>query len=637
MTFRNTSQLRPQCLHKAVALACIIKAVFWIFTGFISWHSVTERPHMDQSIAKLTIEAHQEEKPSVTHLENTHTVTEKCAYKTQSELPYSFVMSLLDDRKPDGNLNRRFYGGMQFKLWKQIMPFISWDGERFLKIAIDDLFYWSEDYSAFMPFLPFLINISGKALRCMHLSIASWYGLDISKIEAPRALYMAISGLVLVNLAGIVAAGALYLVVWEIMYRRKLMLESAKYVPQSMTDDQTPMSMTPTYIERIAYLTVLFFCLGAPTIHCNSIYTENLFCMCTFVGVLLLLYAEDYRKIAKHSTSCSINIVVRIYMCEVCAVALFVIASALRSNGVLLLSPLFFYALRTCELFARLNLLYCYDLKRLQCRGKQDCGRISLMDVLRFVVHWSRALAYALTIISPMFIFQSYIYCLYCVKLTAEQLQTIGRYPSFIRMLMTSQGIKALRAILASKSTHARPWCANFPPNAYGFVQTKYWNVKLFWLIRDPANLHVFLYCWQTYLVTFLAIGWYWTFIKNLFNNLWQSLEKTTAGIGQQILKSVITVLSHPEMGIYLHMVATVFTFLFYAHTQVYQRQSLPIIPHAFCSAILAEPLCHVNYRSWKSMRNLTFRLKLVILMIVMNLGLCFMGGALFANFLGFT
>ncbi|GBE62343.1 aldose 1-epimerase, putative [Babesia ovata] len=106
---------------------------------------------------------------------------------------------------------------------------------------------------------------------------------------------------------------------------------------------------------------------------------------------------------------------------------------------------------------------------------------------------------------------------------------------------------------------------------------------------------------------------------------------------GWRILKTIVTVLSHPEMGLHLQMVITVATFLLVAHTHVYMRQVLPLVPYAITFALLVEPLRDGRPIDWKSMRTFSARFKLVLLLILGNTVLCFVGGALFANFIGFT
>ncbi|ORM40536.1 uncharacterized protein BXIN_2041 [Babesia sp. Xinjiang] len=533
MDAHNSSFLKPRCLSKALALACFIKGTFCIYMTLVSWHSKMERPWVQQSLTRFAPDVYPVGTSTTAQDEKTYTVTERLAYKVNSELPYSDLMALLDDQNPDGSLNEHFYGGMQFKLWKQLLPFLSWDGERMLKIAIDELVYGSEDSAAFMPLLPYLVNVGGKTLRFLHLKLASRWGIDPESVKAPKTLYMALAGVIIANLAGIVAAGVLYLLVWEVMYRRMLLATNGSNIPSSMTDEKTPTSLTPQYTEKIAYFAVLFFCLGPATVHCTSIYTENIFCMCTFGGLLLLFFAEDNRKIARHCDSYDNKALVKAYICEVAAVALFFLGATSRSNGVLLLIPLFFYTLRTCSLFSKWNLHYAYDLKRLCPKGKVVCYRFSYMAIARFLFHWLRSLVYAVTLLAPMVIFQLYLYCLYCLKLTSEQLQLIARFPAFVRVITTPSGVKELVSILKAVKLNSRPWCAAIPPQPYAFVQKQYWDVGFLWVLRQPLRLHVFLYCWTSYLVTYYAIKWYATFINKMYKNLTQSVRKEGVGIGK--------------------------------------------------------------------------------------------------------
>ncbi|GIX65540.1 GPI mannosyltransferase 2, putative [Babesia caballi] len=500
-----------------------------------------ERPAVKQNVTHITIDGYLAGRSSGEGREAMCTVPERLSYKVHSEMPYSDLMSLLDDRRPDGSLNEHFYGGVQFTLWKRLLPFLSWDGERMLKIAIDELVYGNEDSAAFLPLLPWLANIGGKALRFLHLSHAARLGIDASSVEAPKALYMGIAGLVITNIAGIIAAGVLYLLVWEVLYRRKLMADSRDGIPVLTIDELKPMSITYEYIERIAYFSVVFFCLGPATVHCTSIYTENLFCLSTFSGQLLLFAAEDHRKIATHGSGHKTKSYIKSYVYEVAAVALFFLGSALRSNGVLLLVPLFFYTVRTCGIIGRFNVLYGYDMNRLGLRRSAYDGKVTFLSILRFFSHWVRALIYAILLIVPMAVFQGYLYCMYCLKLPSEQFHAIRRYPGFVRLLVKSDGITLLQKVLSAEKRYVRPWCSSIPPRAYDYVQKKYWDVGFLWVLRPPSRLHVFLYCWTTYMVTYYAIRWYGVTVHQLRAKIWRSF----AGMFELLLFYIITHFDH--------------------------------------------------------------------------------------------
>eukprot|EP00371_Babesia_bovis_P002015 XP_001610662.1 hypothetical protein [Babesia bovis T2Bo] len=532
MKAKNNDIIRPRHLGKVLKLACLIKVVFCIFVTTISWHSRTKRPYVDQRQVELNVKNGPNPPVSTEASVKLSVLQENCSYKVHSEACYPDAMSLLDDRNPDGTINDHFYNGIHFKLWKWLIPYISWDAERFLKIAIDGVSYWSEDQLAFMPLLPFLMNVTGKALRYIHLRVVSIYAFSADTVEAPMALYMALAGFFISNIAAILSAGAMYLLVWEIIYRRKLAAMASEYVPKTMTDEETSGSMSIEYVEKISYISAFFFCLSPPTVHCTSIYTESLFCLCTFVGNLLLFYVEDWRKIATHSVDHNMSLSLRIYVVELLAVGLFFMASALRSNGFLLLLPLFFYTLRVCNILRRFNLIYSYNLKQLGCDGNTNFDSISVSAIIRFVVHWLRALCYALAILSPMVVFQIYLYCLHCVKLNAKQLEIISQYPSFVRMLISPRGFQFLKGLLASYKTNSRPWCTRFPPNAYAFVQKKYWDVGFLWIIREIDRLSVFTYSWPTYLVAYLALKWYYKFIATIYSTLSKKLTKLSFKLG---------------------------------------------------------------------------------------------------------
>ncbi|KAK1939801.1 hypothetical protein X943_003444 [Babesia divergens] len=523
---------RPRQLMRAITLAFFVKVIFCIYIATISWNSAISPPKIEAGVTKVTLDGYHAGCYAHERGDQTCSVAERPSLKVHSELPYSGLISLLHDRRPDGSVNEGFYMGMQFTLWKNILPFISWDGERVLKIAIDELVYGSEDSAAFFPLLPWLANVGGKALRFAHLKLAARGSVNPLSLEAPKVLYMGIAGLIITNIAGILAAGALYMLIWEILYRRKLLAEKGAIVPAFITFSQTPMPLTVNYIEKIAYFSVVFFCLGPATVHSTSIYTESIFCLLTFTGLLLLYAAEDSRKLAIYGAGQVCIEVVKMYIYELAAVALFFLGSALRSNGMLLLIPLFFYTLRTCSLFRRLNILDTYDLARLGIKGKTQSFHISWLPIVRFVGHWLRALLYAVIIMTPMVVFQLYLYCIYCFRMSVEQLQGISSFTDFVRLLLSPTAMTTLRNILNTEKRGVRSWCSTVPPRIYSFVQKEYWDVGFLWVLRPPSRLHVFLYCWNAYLVTYFAIRWYSTFLSTLYSNVAKSVGKSTDAAG---------------------------------------------------------------------------------------------------------
>ncbi|KAK1441917.1 gpi mannosyltransferase 2 like protein [Babesia gibsoni] len=631
----EAAPVRPRHKLRVAVMDLVIRILVCLHMTLAAWYYSMARPSVESGVIRMTYDGYIASRTLPTANGSTFDVHQRPALKVHSQLPYTDLMSLLQDTKADGSVNEDIYRGASFTVWKYMLPFISWDGERMVKISLDDLFYGSEESAAFFPLLPWLSNIGGRGLRCLHLVIAKRCGYDPDSVEAPKVIYVGLAGLLVSNLCGILATVALYVLAWEILHRRKLLADSTTLVPplrNSQGDDTTDYE----YIEKVAYLAALMLCFSQSTVHRIGIYTENPFCLLTFTGLLALLAAEDNRKVAYYVSKNKMIAYAKAYLFEAVAVCLFFTCSMLRSNGVVILMPLFFYTFRTCSLFCRLDMFHAYDTGSLGVQGSGQHGEMSLLAPIRFLLHWLRALIYALLIMAPMAIFQLYIYCLYCLHLTHDQLEMIRRFPDFIKLLVSPEGWNTMRGILASQKLAARPWCSFKVPRVYGFVQKEYWDVGFLWVLRDPLRLHVFLYCGHTYVVTYLALRHYYTYLKTTYSNITEHIGKSKQSSGSWSLKPFVTLMSNAEVGLHVYMLITALTFLLFAHTHVYMRQTLPLVSYLLYVGAMVEPL----FGQGQSLMELVKKgrkFQLTLLFLFFNTLLCFLGGALFATFLGFT
>ena len=117
---------------------------------------------------------------------------------------------------------------------------------------------------------------------------------------------------------------------------------------------------------------------------------------------------------------------------RIASTLMFVLASATRSNGILLLIPLFFATLRTCPLVSRL--------------ANKSQPPVSPVAVL---AHWALGAVQAVCVLSPTLYLSYSAYVSYCVDAAAR-----GLAP--------------------------RPRCYNTVPSIYGYIQREYWGVGPF-------------------------------------------------------------------------------------------------------------------------------------------------------------
>lgn len=169
---------------------------------------------------------------------------------------------------------------------------------------------------------------------------------------------MAIGGLVVNNIAFVLASLVLYYVV--------LNFDSGKY-------------------KDVAEDTAFWFSLNPSAIHSNSLYTESLFSLSVNLSTLLLIKSESSHNMLK-------------YILEFIAIVLLAFSGTLRSNGIFYLAPLFFYKLRNwgyLEIFCSLS--------------------FGFNILIRSIIYWGIAAIEAIIVIIPFVLFETKLYFLFCV------------------------------------------------------------------------------------------------------------------------------------------------------------------------------------------------------------------------------
>ncbi|KAK2195113.1 GPI mannosyltransferase 2 [Babesia duncani] len=554
--------------------------------------------------------------------------------KAPISLPFSYLFALADVEHANGVLDDRFYKSPHFSLWKKIVALVVWDADRFLRYATDDLTYATEDSSAFFPLLPYGANLFGRFLLFLHKWLIS-FGYFTRGGVMPKIMYTAIGGLLFANLSNVLSVLSLYNLLLEILKRRQSLKGIGDEAHQTGMIETEPRG--DIKVEKLAYLGALFYIIYPGAVHSISIYTEGIFSLATFTGLLLLFWAEDCRIAAKMSKSTSRNIVMT-YVYEFGAVCSFFIGCFSRSNGTLLLAPLFFYTIRTCDVFSRFNLLWLDYAKRIEPNAKVEDYPAMHLVCLRFLVHWLKALIQAIILMIPAVAFQMYFYVMYCIRLTPDTFISISKYIEFFKLFLSQSGRSKLMEILKNDKQYTRSWCTAVPPSIYKYVQWKYWDVEFLYVLRDPMRLHIFSYACTTYAVGILCLVRFYKLYTAMFKKL-QAQCNTTVCPDSFIsnltwVKPLVSIVSHAEFGLMIHLFITVVTFLFYAHTDIILRQVCPLPCYFLHFAIIVERLSDVKgIKIWEyDFERFYAVIILGYCVITMSIGL-----PLFTNFIGFT
>ena len=255
--------------------------------------------------------------------------------------------------------------------------FGNWDSEYFIMIAEHGYLY--EQSLAFFPLLPWVMNVTSSIV---------YSSTGLSQATIPARSMNLIMGWAVSNLAFLFAALLLYQLTLKVYGSRKM-----------------------------AAVTSLLFAISPASVFMSSVYTESMFAMFSFAGMLCLEMHHPWA-----------------------AILLFTFGGATRSNGIL---ALLFLAL--------------YHYMRLVASGRSYLARGVIIGAVQSAF-----------IIAPYTLFQLYGYCIYC---------STSEGGSLVDSLIASFCSSApLPAMVHQPTTHP-PWCDQTLPHPYGYVQATYWNV----------------------------------------------------------------------------------------------------------------------------------------------------------------
>ncbi|XP_059810663.1 palmitoyltransferase ZDHHC18-A [Hypanus sabinus] len=192
--------------------------------------------------------------------------------------------------------------------------------------------------------------------------------------------------------------------------------------------------------RRLAAVSSLLFCLNPASIFMSAAYSESLFALLTFSGMLLLERAQPL-------TSC----------------LLFALSTAARSNGIVNAGFLFHSQLKRCLLYLRPT--------------RKDWHKC-LGPVLRSVLLVTGGLV---VIILPFALFQYYGYLTFC-RSTVNPVLSI---PQPLLQLATEKGY-----LVPDKDKAVPSWCHHWYPVVYSYIQDTYWNVGFmkYYQLRQLPN-----------------------------------------------------------------------------------------------------------------------------------------------------
>ena len=200
-----------------------------------------------------------------------------------------------------------------------------------------------------------------------------------------------ISGVIITNAAFVLSAGLLYQLTLEMSSINGPISQPMSSIKASMSSTNAPMS------QSIAALTVLFYTLNPASVFMSSVYTESLFACLSFAGMLAVKRTHLFT-----------------------AAVLFGLASATRSNGIVLSGFIIYH-----------HLIYLYQLP--QC------------TYIKVVIQTFKMSLQVLIVWLPFIGFQMYSYYQFCIH--------------------------------GSVYLQKPPVCHWVVPIPYSYLQQTYWNV----------------------------------------------------------------------------------------------------------------------------------------------------------------
>ncbi|XP_041069305.1 palmitoyltransferase ZDHHC18-A [Carcharodon carcharias] len=250
--------------------------------------------------------------------------------------------------------------------------------------------------------------------------------------------------------------------------------------------------------RRLASLSSLLFCLTPANVFMSAAYSESMFVLLVFSG---MLHLEKGRPLI----SC----------------ILFSLSTAVRSNGIVNAGFLFYSQLRHCSLYVR------HKLKVTEKDSYKSWFNLVLRSVLLVATG-------IVMIMLPFVLFQCYGYLMFC-KSTVNPALDI---PQPLLQLARDKGYR-----VPDKDSMLPSWCHHRYPIIYTYIQDTYWNVgflRYYQLCQLPNFLLAF---------PVVALG-VWAVWQYVCADPWYCIQ---LGLGCRKLKEETEEDSKPLSSFYRH------------------------------------------------------------------------------------
>eukprot|EP01132_Coremiostelium_polycephalum_P001428 gene1428-1802_t len=356
--------------------------------------------------------------------------------------------------------------------------FVKWDALYFTRIA--EFGYEFEQHQAFFPLYPIITSILAK-----FLSFTTFSYLSIGD-------YIVISGFLVSNISFILSAIQLLKLGTNIFKN-----------------------------NRIALVSTLLYTINPANIFTMALYTESLFNLFTFTGLLYLYRSDDQEESTinnkRKSNSTNNNISKQLYSTTMAAIC-FGLATATRSNGLLLYGFIIYnHYTQYFIILARFGLQLINRIittimgifnnsRRIIAvintsnqQHQQEQQKPSLLVNLIIIPIF--LLIQFILVATPYLAYQYYGYYRYCGASSQEDVLMID-----------------MNTNINKNGVWPRPWCKDYKilaPNLYGFIQTNYWN-QGFLRYYESHQLPNFILAAP---MTILAISAIYTYLKHFINN----------------------------------------------------------------------------------------------------------------------
>jgi GPI mannosyltransferase 2 len=399
---------------------------------------------------------------------------------------------------------------------QSLQGLFSWDAQHFLRISRSSRDFKTSVFSrengtggykefeqlhAFFPLYPVLISL-----------VADVFVGPLSYVFVDRESMLAFSAILINNLSTIVAACLLYF-----LGRRVLLYDG----PQ-----------IDGYKDRVAFIASLLFCISPCGIFFSAAYSEGLYAALSFAGMLCAEYAAS-------EISISISI-----LKLVIASFFFIMAAAVRSNGILLSGYLLYVSFQVVSMRKTLSKIWVLVF---------FCITFFLCIMVAF----------------PYITFQYYGYSLFCSKDTL--LDSLNPSNLTISML------------------HPPQWCNKLFPSIYSHVQSTYWNIGLmkYW---QTKHIGMFVLAMPILGLSVDAV------IHHPFN-FNQLITLVLSSLSLQPNRNLIKNIDK-ELPYVLHLVFLSFFAIFFMHIQVSTRLLASSCPLLYWHA--ARIFLNASINSWK-------------------------------------